>query len=185
MDDGEGDVAAAGNQQFDQGDGEEHRHRIVHAGFHLQRGADALAQFHAALMQQQEHRRGVGRGDDGAGQQSRDPGQIEQPDRGQTGDGGGDQNTDCRHDAGRRPGDAYRPQRRAQPAIEQDDRQRQAAQQVGRLKIIELDAKSIFPCRHAERQEDQQQGCADPRGQHPRNDTDDQQRAAEKDKLVG
>jgi hypothetical protein len=58
---------------LDQGDGQEHRHRIVAAGFNLQRRADAFVQPFAA--EQREDRRGIGGADNGADQQPFD--QIE------------------------------------------------------------------------------------------------------------
>ena len=59
----------AEQQDLDQHDGQEDRERIVDAGFDLERGADARPQPQALGVQQEEHRRGVGRGDHGADQQ--------------------------------------------------------------------------------------------------------------------
>ncbi|MNN33351.1 hypothetical protein D3C81_1471080 [compost metagenome] len=51
---------------LNQGDGQEHRHRVVAAGFNLQRRADTLVQPFAA--EEGEHRRRIGRADNRADQ---------------------------------------------------------------------------------------------------------------------
>ena len=66
----------ADQQDLDQHDGEEDRERIVGAGFDLERGADARPQPQAARHEQEEHRRGVGRGHHRADQQRLDPAQM-------------------------------------------------------------------------------------------------------------
>ena len=71
----------AGEQDLDQHDGEEDRERIVDAGLDLERGADARAQPQALGVQQEEHRRGVGRGHHRADQQRLAPVQFAAPRR--------------------------------------------------------------------------------------------------------
>ena len=71
---------------LDQHDGQEDRKRIVGAGLDLDGGADARAQAQAARMHQEEHRRGIGRCDDGADQQRLGPAEIEEIMRDRRGD---------------------------------------------------------------------------------------------------
>ncbi len=92
-----------GKQDFDQDDGEEDRERIVDAGLDLERRADARAQPQALGVQQEEHRRGVGRGHHRADQQRLGPGQAERPDRDRRGQRRRDQHADGREQAGRAP----------------------------------------------------------------------------------
>ncbi|MNK85488.1 hypothetical protein D3C87_1053700 [compost metagenome] len=79
----------AAGEHVDQGHGEEHRHRVVAAGFDFQAGGHPFVQAFAA--QQREHRRGVGGADNGADQQALNQVQVEQPGRGHAGQPGGDQ----------------------------------------------------------------------------------------------
>src|SRR5690606_18656258 len=69
-------------QHGDQGDGQEHGHRIVAAGFNFQRRADPFVQTFA-VQQVKNHGR-IGGADNGADQQSLEQGQVEQPGRGNT-----------------------------------------------------------------------------------------------------
>ncbi|MNP01989.1 hypothetical protein D3C76_938220 [compost metagenome] len=82
----------ATGKHVDQGHSEEHRHRVVAAGFDLQAGRHPFVQ--AFATQQRKHRRGVGGTDDGADQQALDQVQVEQPGRGHAGQPGGDQHPD-------------------------------------------------------------------------------------------
>jgi len=78
----------AAGQHVDQGHGEEHRHRVVAAGFDLEAGRNPLVQ--ALATQQREHRRRIGRADNGADQQALDQVEVEQPGGHQAGEPGGD-----------------------------------------------------------------------------------------------
>ena len=63
----------ADQQDLDQQQGEKHRERIVGAGLDLERRAHARAQPQAACVDQEEHRRRVGRGHHRADQQRLHP----------------------------------------------------------------------------------------------------------------
>ena len=121
----------ARRQILDQQHGEQDRERIVAAGFDLERRADARAQAQAAGMDQEEHRRGIGRGHDRADQQRLAPAHVEQVPGDRRGQPRGDHDADGRqhgrgrqHAAeGRKPG--------TQAAVEQDQRQRDRADHIG------------------------------------------------------
>ena len=66
-------VCSPAEQDLDQDDGEKDRERIVDAGFDLERGADARPQPQPPGVEQEEHRRRVGRGHHGADQQRLGP----------------------------------------------------------------------------------------------------------------
>ena len=151
----------AAGDHVDQGDGEEHRHRVVAARLDLQGGGDPLVQALAA--EQREHRRGIGGADDGADQQALDQVQVEQPGGDHAGQAGGDQHAD----RGQRQG---RPQRHAearhpgaQAAVEQDHGECQVAHQVGGRVVVEDDAATIDPGNHADREDDDENGDAQAR----------------------
>ena len=78
--------ALADRDELDQHQREKDRERVVGAGFGFQRGADAGAQAQALGVNQQEHRRGIGRGYHGADQQRLGPVQIERVFGGRRGD---------------------------------------------------------------------------------------------------
>jgi hypothetical protein len=69
----------AGGEQLQYRDGEENRHRVVARRLDFEQGRDALLQRGAGTAQQREHRRRVGRGDDGANQQALEPSEAEHP----------------------------------------------------------------------------------------------------------
>ncbi len=79
---------------LNQGNGQEHRHRIVTAGFNLKRGANAFVQPLAA--EQRENRRRIGRADNRANQQAFHYIEVKQPGRHHAGQAGGDQHADGR-----------------------------------------------------------------------------------------
>ncbi|MNS45879.1 hypothetical protein D3C72_783580 [compost metagenome] len=82
----------AAGEHVDQGHGEEHRHRVVAAGFDFQAGGHPFVQAFAA--EQREHRCGVRRANDGTDQQALNQIEIEQPGSGHAGQPGGDQHPD-------------------------------------------------------------------------------------------
>ena len=140
---------------LDKGDGQEHRHRVVAAGFNFQRRADAFIQSFTA--EQREHRRGISRADDSADQQPFNQVEMKQPGRHQSGQGRGDQHPDR--------GERQRgPQRHAKgaglsahPAVKQDNRQRQVAHHVGERVIVKRNAAdTVNPRQHPNGEEDNQ-----------------------------
>ena len=148
----------ARRQVLDQEHGEQDGERIVAAGFDLERGADARPQAKTAGMHQEEHRRGVGRGDDRAHQQRFAPAHVEQV----AGDRGGqprrDHDADGRQRGRRRQHAAEGRQPRTQAAVEQDERQRDRSDQIGHAHVVEFDAaRSRLARQHADDQEHQQQ----------------------------
>ena len=173
--------AVADRDQLDQHQGQEHRERIVAAGLRLQRGADARPQPQALGMHQQEHGRGIGRGDDGADQHGFGPAEVERIFRDRRGDERGHQHPHGgeRH-RGRQHG-AVALEARAQAAIEQDQRQRDRADQIGGTDVLEFDMTGAGITReHADDEEHQQQRRAEAQGQQARQDAGhDQDRAKE------
>ncbi len=172
----------AAGDHVDQGHGEEHRHRVVAARFDFQGGGDPFVKPLAA--QQREHRRGVGGADDGADQQALDQAQVEQPGGDHAGQPGGDQHAHRgqrqrrpqRHAEARHPG--------AQAAVEQDDRKRQVAHQVGGRVIVEDDAATVHARDHADGEDDDQDGDAQARGQRADQDTCAHQQCADQEQAV-
>jgi hypothetical protein len=69
-DDAEIDRRPAGREYADEHQREENRHRIVAAGFDLERRGDTLLDFHSRRVEQREHRRRVGRADDSADEEA-------------------------------------------------------------------------------------------------------------------
>ena len=121
----------AEQQDLDQHDGEEDRERIVDAGLDLERRADARAQPQALGVEQEEHRRGVGRGHHRADQQRLDPGQAAAPSGDRRGQRRGDQHADGREQPRRRQHVAEGREPRAQAAVEQDQAERDRADRIG------------------------------------------------------
>ncbi|SPX52572.1 Uncharacterised protein [Klebsiella pneumoniae] len=150
-----------GGDHRNQRDGEKHRHRIVAAGFDLQRGADAFVQTFAP--QEGEYRGGVGGTDNGADQQPLQQIEIEQPGGGHAGQTGGDHHTDGGERQRRPQGDAERADPGTHAAVEQDHRQREVADQISDGVIAEDDAAGAIDAgQHADRQEDHQDRNAEP-----------------------
>ena len=169
------------DQRRDQQDG----HRIIGAGFDLERRLHALVQAHAAVAQQGEHRRRIGRADDGRQQHAEPPVDVEDP--------GGkhpEQPRRAHHPPGRQhrrrlETDPEAADARAQATVEQDHRQRRLADQRGDEEILEHDpARPILAGQHAHAEKQQQQRQAEPgrdgAGQH----ADEQQQAGEEEKRV-
>ena len=115
-----------GGDDLDQRDGQEDGDRVVGAGFDLERRAHALAQIDVAGAQQEEHRRGVGRGDGGAEQEGFQPAEVEQ-----IVGGGAEQRRwsaatpTVASDSAGPAACRKRVERRAEAGIEQDDGERQ------------------------------------------------------------
>ena len=148
----------ARRQILDQKDGEQDRERIVAAGFDLERSADAGAQAQAAGMDQEEHRRGIGRGHDRTHQQQLAPAHVEQVLGDRSGQPRRDHDADGRQRGRGRQHAAEGRQPGTQAAVEQDQGQRDRADQIGHPHVVELDAaRSGLAREHADDQEHQQQ----------------------------
>ena len=131
-------------------------------------------------VHQEEHRRGVGRGHHRADQQRLGPAHVEQV----FGDRGGDrrreQDTDGRERGRRRQHAAKGGKPRAQAAVEQDQRQRDRADHVGRAHVVELDAaRPPFAREHPDDQEHEQQRRAEAHRHQARHDAGQDQESAQ------
>ena len=144
----------AAGEHVDQGNGEEHRHRVVAAGFDFQAGGDPFVQAFAA--QQREHGGGVRGADDGADQQALNDVEVEQPGGCHAGETGGDQHPDRRQGQRGPERHAETGYPRSQAAIEQDHRQGEVAHEVGGRVVIEDDAAAVDAGDHAHGEDDHQ-----------------------------
>ncbi len=173
--------AFADRNQFDQHQRKKYRERIVGAGFDLQRRADPRTQPQALRMHQEKHRRGIGRRHHGAHQQRFGPVQIERILGDRCGDQRGQQHADRRqhHRGSQHRADALKP--RSQTAIEQDQRQRHRAHQIGGADVVEPQLpRAGVAGDHADEQEHQQQRRAEPQRQQARQNAGHYQNRAEK-----
>jgi hypothetical protein len=170
--------AVADGQKFDQEDGEQNRERIVAAGFDFEDRADARTQPQAMGMDQEEHRRGVGRGYDRADQQRLGPAHAEQNFRDRRGHRRGQQYAKRReHERGREHAAEDR-KAGAQAAVEQNKRERNRADHIGRAHVVELDpARPRLAREHADDQEHQQQRRPEAHRQQARQDAGEHQSA--------
>ena len=173
--------ALADRNQLDQHQGQEHRERIVGAGFNFKGGADARPQPQPLGVNQQEHRGGVGGSEHGARQQRFGPVQVERIFGHRRGDQRGEQHAESgEHDRRRQ----HRPdglKSRPQPAVEQDQRQRNRADQIGGSDVVELQAAGAGVAgNHAYHEEHQQQRRTEAQRQQARHDSCHHQARAEK-----
>ncbi len=170
----------AQQQELDQHDGEKNRERIVAAGFHFQRRADARAQPQPAGMDQEEHRRRIGRGHHGADQQRLEPAEAKHIAGGRRGERRGEQHPDGgEHQRGGEHA-AEGGKARAQAAVEQDEGERNRAHQIGGVHVIELDpARPRLARQHAQDQEHQEQRRPEPHGHQARQDAGQHQERAQ------
>ena len=133
-------------------------------------------QAHAAVAQQRKHRRRVGRADDRRHQQPQLPRNIEQesgkhPQQADAGQHPPAGQHRCRFER-----DAEHRKRRAQAAVEQNQRQRQLAHQRRADEIVKGDfAHAFFARQHADAEKHQQQRHPQPRRQPAGHHADKQQ----------
>ncbi len=172
--------AVADGEKLDQEDGQQDRERIVAAGLDLERRADARAQPQSSRMHEEEHRRGIGRGDDRAHQQRLDRVHSQRIGGDRGGQGRGQQHADG-GERDRRPEHAAEGRKaRAQAAVEQDQRQRDRAHHIGGANVVEHQAaRPALASEHADDQEHQQQRCAEAQGDEARHDAGEHQQGAE------
>ena len=170
----------------DDEDGEEDRHRVVEARFDFQQRVDPLGQGEAGAAEQRGNRGSVGRCDRGADQHGHREGHGGDPHDRRGDDGGGDADTDHRQGERRPDREAQHRGMRLEAALEQDHRERHAADQVGGGEVVVLDAaRSILAGQHAEYQEHQQHRCAEAAGQQAGEHAQHTERRTDEDHLVG
>src|SRR5690606_25391277 len=174
----EGGLAAG--KHLHQSDGKKDRHGVVGGGLYLQGGADPALEIQPLALQQGEYRGSVGGADNGTQKQAFEPVQVQQPGRSQTGEQGTDEYTETGQ--GQRwpechlevlgPG--------AHTPVQQDDRQRQAAEDIDGIHVVEGNAARAFLAgQHADHQEQQQQGNAQAGGHGTGQNADGQQTGAD------
>ena len=133
-------------------------------------------------MNEQEHRRGIGRCYHGADQQRLGPVQIERISGGRRGNQRGEQHADSRqHHGWRQHGtDALKPG--SQAAVEQDQCQRHRPHQIGGADVIEGElARPGIARQHADQEEHQQQRRSEAQREQARQDAGHHQDGAQKD----
>nr|GFC67528.1 hypothetical protein [Tanacetum cinerariifolium] len=169
-------------KHVDQGDGEEHRHRVIAAGFDFKAGRDPFVQ--AFTAEQREDRCSVRGADDGADQQALNDVQVEQPGRDHAGQPRGDQHAD----RGQRQGGPERHAKachpRSQAAVEQDHGECEVADQISRRVVVEDDAAAVHARDHADRQDDHQNRDAQARGKRADQNTCTHQQRADQEQAV-
>ena len=177
---------AAREDQLGHHDYQKDGNRVVGAGFDLQRRAHPALQPQPAGPEQEEHRRRIGGGDDGAEQERLDRGEVEHRPGGQAGDRRGHEHAEGReqergdeHAAeGREPG--------PEPAVEEDHRKRPRSHEIGHAVVVEADAaRPVLAGEHADDEEDQEQRGAEARGDQAGEDADQNQRGADEDRDEG
>jgi hypothetical protein len=167
---------------LDQRQGQEDGHRVVAARLDLQGRADPVTQGDAPDPEQEEDGGGVGRTDDGPHQHALEPGEREKVVRGDADQGCCQQHPD-RGERERRPGNgADRAEPRLEATVEQNDCKRDGAQKVGASRVIEGEtADPILASQQPDRQEDEQQRCADPESNETGEHTDGDETGADED----
>ncbi len=176
----------AGSHERDSRHGEEDGDGIVGAGLQLQDRTGAPPQLHPAGAQQEEHRRGIGRGHDRAQQETLHGIQAQEVMRRDAGEPGGDHHAGGRQHQRRREQAAIGGEARAQAAVEQDDAERQRADKVGEAIIGKSEpARPILARQHADAEEDQQHGGAEARRDQARQDAGDDERGAQQQDGIG
>ncbi len=175
----------AGQQQLDAADGEEYRHRVVEADStsstlrtrglmsspcRLSRKNTAAASVEPTI----EPIRKLSVQPSPSNQLRRDAGQRR-----------GDGDTDGRQQQRRPGGRAEVAEFGAQPAVEQDDGERDAAYDVGGEVVVEEDpARPVLAEEHAEPEEHEQQWRADPGRDQTDEDAEEQQEGSQQDQLI-
>jgi hypothetical protein len=170
---------------LDEGDGEEDRHRVVGPALYLQCRAQPLAQVQPLVTEGREDGGRVGRGHDAAEQHPVDERKTEDPGGEDAGDAGGEDDADRRHDRRRAPGHHHGAEWRAQPAVVEDQPQRDRAHRVGHLEVVEGDAADpLRPRQHPHRQEEHQHGHAHPAGKLAGEHAEDHEDPGDQEELV-
>jgi hypothetical protein len=164
---------------------QEYRHRVIEPGLDLEQGEKAFRQRSTGAPQQHRDRRRVSRRRGGTGEQRSDQRHAFDPGDENTDNDGGQCDAD-RGQHGRRPErEAEHGERRLEPALEQNHRERDTVDQVGRREVVVRNAKHVIVAReHAGREEDEQHRRADATRDHPGDDTQQPEYASRQDQLV-
>ena len=174
-----------GLDRRDEREREKDRHRVIEAGFGFERRRDARIQSRADLAQQREHRGRIGRPDDRAEQQPEPPVEMHHAHRDDTDNARGDHHADRREPRRRPKAAAKAAHSRAEPAFEQDDRERRVADPGGEQRAVETDAEgAIFADRHPGNQEHQQERQAEARRQNAGQQAREHQQPADQEQQV-
>lgn len=151
---------------FDESDGEEHRHGIVRSRFEFEGRLDATTQPGAAGPKHGEDRRSVSGRHDRPEEQADLERDVEEPGCGGAGDAGGDHDAD-RGQRGTWP--EHRSDRRpsgAESAVEEDQGERADTDGLCRGGIVKVEAtRAVGAGEHAQREEQQQGGDAETGGE--------------------
>ena len=178
--------ALAGKQGLHQQQRQKHRHRVVKPALDLQRRVHPLRQMQPAGPHDGSDGGSVGGRHHGTQQQTCPP--VD------PGENGCRSPHDPRGNAGAHRGECKRGptsnpnhrRRRLQPALEQDDHQGDAAEQVGHVEIAEYDsARAVLAGQHSQREEHQQQRGLRPGAQQAGDNGRQHQGANDQDRLVG
>ena len=152
-------------KQFNQGDRQEDRHRIVGAGLDFQCRAHLVADVDAADTQQEEDGGRIRRGDDRAEQQALEPAEVKKP-HGRHAKEAGRQQHPRRGKRQRRDGSELEGlDRGAEAGIEQNHGKRDRAESVSETVIAEFDAETVNTCKQADRQKQQKERSAEAKGE--------------------
>src|SRR5690606_39162470 len=179
----EGGLAAG--KHLHQGNGQEDCHGVVGGRLHLQGGTDPALEIQPFALQQGKHRSSVGGTDNGPQKQTLQPVQIQQPGREQTGEQGADEHAETGQGQ-RRPEchlEVLGPG--AHAPVQQDDRQRQTAEDIDCIDVIEGNpARTFLTGEHAHYQKQQEQRDAQPGRHGTGQNADGQQSGANYEKSV-
>ena len=169
-------------QPLDEAEHEQHGDRVVEPRFALQGGGQAALERRAA--QQREDRRAVGGRQDRAQQHPVERREVEEPCRRQPGDDRGD---DRAHDGQRQRRGQDRAdleQARGEPALEEDQGERDDPDPARQLVVVELDeAQAVGADGHAQEDEQQQARHAQAPRDEGREHAGGQQRAGDQDQF--
>ena len=170
----------ADEQDLDQQQGEKHRKRIVGAELDLQHGPHARPQPQAACIDEEENGGSVGRRHNRAQEKSLNPAETEDDFRHRRGEHRRDQHADRGKHNGRPQHIPEAGEARPQAPVEQNERQRDRTDGIGRGDIVELEsARSALAGHHADQQEYQEQRSAEAQRDQARQDAGKNQQAAE------
>ena len=152
-----GDAVVRVQDPLDEPEHEQHGDRVVEPSLALERALEPLAQPGAA--QQREHRRAVGRRHDRAEQQPFQRREVEQPGRREAGDERGDDRAGQRQPDRRAQHGADLAPAGGEPALEQDQRQRDDADRLRQVEVGEVDpAERVGADEHADAEEQHEAG---------------------------
>ncbi len=167
-------------QPLDEADDEEHGDGVVEARLALEREREPPPQRGA--LQQGEHRRAVGRGEDRAEEQPLERREVEQERGGEARDRRGDGGADDGEPERRTEHRAQLLPAGRQTALEEDHREPEHADEARGVVVVEVQAADpVAAGRHPDREQDHERGQPDAPGEQRRQDAGGEQAAAEQD----